>query len=136
MSYNEFCEHCGKELNMKWGEGLRFCDDKCRFDWHNTKRKMQRKLDTITKCLFDLLEIADISESWMIEVGDTMKSIKSIVENGDGYEYHYKCIKCGQHRFGIPTQAETCKECQSASDKFKLIEIKTFASPTNDETVS
>lgn len=134
----DFCENCDKDLADI--SGLRvdahFCSEGCKIDYHNTKRKAQRKLDSLTRAILDLEEIAKTSDNWKIEIGKIFQSAQTIVRYGTGRTLVYQCRFCHRLEYGIPEKTFICPECQH-SDSYSLdrfIEHKT--DPTRDEPAS
>jgi lipopolysaccharide biosynthesis regulator YciM len=110
----DFCGNCDRDLNEI--SGLRvdaqFCSEKCKVDYHNTLRKVQRKYEAITRAVLDLQTIGNESDAWLLEVGNVLKKVKNIVEYGTGQTYKYRCFNCGHYHFGIPEVSLMCPECQ------------------------
>jgi hypothetical protein len=74
------CRTCGKNVHSYSAEGHRlskintyFCSDKCKDDYHNAKRKAQRKLDGIMQALNELQTISNQyghnPDFWFIDRG-------------------------------------------------------------------
>jgi len=51
------CEVCGAP--MAWWEDKRFCSDTCRAEYHNNRRKSERRREKAIKAIIDIIDMAD-----------------------------------------------------------------------------
>lgn len=114
---NDFCEYCGSEFKRwSWDDRKKFCDDKCRVNWHNESRKINRQMITINRALDTLHEI--LIDSSMQGLHDTViKHLNDIrVDSRARYGLaEVRCMKCG-HRAKMPVAGAKfeCWNCQSS----------------------
>lgn len=102
------CAVCGEHISHLKESAL-FCSDKCRDEYHNTTRKIERKVKRVEVLL---AEIAAFSDD-IIYSEIALKSLYGIQERFDRLKPHraWTCGYCYQVFVGWPTEADSCLKC-------------------------
>lgn len=117
MPMIDYCRFCGKELDYQARIDATFCNDTCRADFHNQKKKLRR---AHVNALIALEALAAVMTSQSGNASEALKMLESLEQ------YNLKlradvvwvCQECGQQTFLRPTPGTICGFCQH--DKFSL----------------
>lgn len=114
-SYHEFCRYCSEELEPTYGNRPNeFCDDACRFKYHNDQKKAKRAIEAIQAKLNILEELIGNDNSISLEIITQLNHLGiNVNHNKRGNEIVYwVCRDCGQKRYLKPLDNEICSFCQ------------------------
>lgn len=113
----ENCQECGRELWAVNGERPKaFCNDECRYAYHNAKKKLKVQKDR-------MLNFIEYVQAQMKKGGDLGAEAGLI--NDAIYELSRKksgvkirCRQCGQRRFSKPHPGDKCSFCGDSNWAF------------------
>jgi len=117
----DFCHWCDKEIirgsgNHNYQLGNRFCDDDCRSNYHNAKKKVKRQLAAAKEALAAI-------EPLLLKQGElgqeALAALRLIKYQADMTQYDCYCKNCGQGVWIIPSAGETCNFCQDSNWGFR-----------------
>jgi hypothetical protein len=117
----DYCHWCKKEIIRGSGYknfqlGSRFCDDTCRDNYHNAKKRVERQKDAALRAIWAIEEmLTKQGELGQISL-DAMRLIKKMSESTTLDCY---CRNCGQTVWIIPNEGERCSFCQDSNWGFK-----------------
>lgn len=126
---NEFCDYCGNEIDGFQGfhsSLTRFCCEEHRINYHNQKRKIERKIMAIFNASRELIAMIDnphmegLQDHIYHQLLDSSLSLTvkgTFDDNGKPTTQfaRVRCVKC-KFETSEPTGSYRCPECQH--DKF------------------
>jgi L-lactate utilization protein LutB len=76
------CLSCGNDIKFWEHKSKQYCDEKCKDDYHNAQRKIQRKKHQIYKAIGDLQRMRDETQSDSIrqEINDTLDILNVAID--------------------------------------------------------
>ena len=108
----EQCQKCGRQLDYDKRFGSQFCDDKCRTDYHNYLRKIQRLQKRAQLAMEELFEETTRKGNYLRSepVSALVASIQ--LATWLSQNVSYQCVECkSQHdvKDGIPVECAYCQ---------------------------
>lgn len=117
----DYCHWCDAEIIRGSGYhnyqlGNRFCDDTCRTNYHNAKKKVKRQYENILHGIVELQR--QLGKQG--ELGEqALEHLQHIRKFAEETSLDCFCRNCGQYRFTIPLAGDTCNFCQNDNWTFK-----------------
>lgn len=111
------CKHCGQEITDYERTSRDFCDDVCRTEYHNKRRKIDRKLNAIKKN-FDALESMEFStpsEQKYIKNGIEARGIATEQSPTSAFEVAQQAYSAMRVLVGIASTSDNKNEVSEAT---------------------
>lgn len=111
---NEICEHCDNDIEYNiYTDKQRFCSDQCRIDYHNTRRKVSRKIATIHKNLKELMDMLEdqTMAGHHVDIYKEMRGVKIFALGNSIRNIWLRCSDCRYEYWADPN--DDCPHCQS-----------------------
>lgn len=106
----EICQWCDKELWAVNGERPKaFCNDECRYNYHNAKKKIKAQKERIFEFINFLQESMGRNGDLAMEAGLINDAIYELSRRKSGVKV--SCAQCGQRRFSKPNAGDKCPFC-------------------------
>lgn len=100
------CLNCGNALSVFKRRDAKFCDSKCRADYHNRKRKFDRRYRNTRYTIRQLANVKIDPETMHQALTEIESLIQELKPNT-----RWECRECGQAVYLKPENGHVCDFC-------------------------